>query len=87
YIAGGTLCGLLILTLFNFWEDLGKALNFGFHLFSTVNEKTGKLEWTPDEVGWTRVAAVVMFGLLAAYLFWVGSRKRVEDVTERPRQE
>ncbi len=39
-----------------------------------MNEK-GKLEWKPDEVAWAKVASVIMFGLLAALLVYIGSRK------------
>jgi putative OPT family oligopeptide transporter len=76
YIAGGTLCGLLVVTLFAFIDPLEKALNFGFRLFASTDEKTGKLEWKPDELTGARIAAMVMFLLLAAFLFWIGSRKR-----------
>ena len=73
YIAGGTLCGLLI-AFFAFSEDLTRSLNLGLHLFGTMNEKD-KLEWKPDEVEWAKVLSVVMFGLLAAFLIYIGSRK------------
>ena len=76
YIAGGTLCGLLVITLFAFYEPLEKALNLGLHIFGEVNEKTDKLEWKPDEVGWSKVVSLVMFLLLGAFLLWVGSRRR-----------
>jgi hypothetical protein len=75
YIAGGTLCGLLTITLFELYEPLKQSLNFGFHLFAVPNKETGKLEWKPDDVEWAKVVSVVMFVLLGAYLLWVGSRK------------
>jgi hypothetical protein len=68
YIAGGTLCGLLVITLFAFFEPLEKSLDLGAML-------TGVEKWKPDEVGWAKVVAVVMFALLGAFLLWVGSRK------------
>jgi putative OPT family oligopeptide transporter len=74
YIAGGTLCGLLIAFL-AFVPELQQAVNLGLHLFGEVNAKTDKKEWKPDEVGWAKVVSVVMFVALAAYLLWVGSRK------------
>jgi uncharacterized oligopeptide transporter (OPT) family protein len=74
YIAGGTLCGLLVITLFAFYEPLDKALNLGLHLFGEPNEK-GKMEWKPDEVGWAKVVSLVMFLSLGAFLLWVGTRK------------
>ena len=74
YIAGGTLCGLVI-AFFAFSEDLTRYLNFGLHLFGTVPAGGDKAEWKPDEVGWAKLVAVGMFALLAAVLLWVGSRK------------
>jgi hypothetical protein len=75
YIAGGTLCGLLVLTFTEFFEPLKRALNVGFQLFAELNPKTNKMEWKPDESDPAKVAAVVMFGLLGAFLLWIGSRK------------
>jgi uncharacterized oligopeptide transporter (OPT) family protein len=74
YIAGGTLCGLIV-AFFEFVPDFKQFLNLGFHLFSEVNPKTGKAEWNPDESGPARVVAVVVFGMLAAFLVYIGSRK------------
>jgi putative OPT family oligopeptide transporter len=74
YIAGGTLCGLLVVTFTELYEPLKNVLNVGLQLFATTNE-SGKREWKPDEVEWAKVVAVVVFGLLAAFLLWVGSRK------------
>ncbi|MBA4062498.1 MAG: oligopeptide transporter, OPT family [Isosphaera sp.] len=74
YIAGGTLCGLLI-AFFSFSDDLTQALNFGFHLFAAPNPETGKPEWKPDADGTAKVVAVAVFGLLAAFLLYVGSRR------------
>ena len=48
--------------------------DLGFHLFATPNEK-GKLEWTVDAVRWAQILSVVIFGLLAAFLVYIGSRK------------
>ncbi|AMV29035.1 OPT oligopeptide transporter protein [Gemmata sp. SH-PL17] len=74
FIAGGTLCGLIV-AFFTFLPDqFNQAINLGFHLFSEVNDK-GKREWKPDEVEWAKIVSVVMFGLLGAFLLWVGSRK------------
>ncbi len=83
YIAGGTLCGLLVLTLFEFIEPLKQLLNFGLHLFGeNVTDADGKVKrvWKPDEVQSAKIAAVVVFGLLGAFLLWVGSRKEKGDV-------
>ncbi len=75
YIAGGTLCGLVI-AFFEFLPDSFKQfINLGLHLFGEANAKTGKREWKPDEVGWAKAVAVAMFALLGAYLLWVGKSR------------
>ena len=75
YIAGGTLCGLVI-AFFAFLPDsFNQFINLGLHLFGEVSAKTSKPEWKPEESGPAKVAAVVMFMALGAYLLWVGSRK------------
>jgi uncharacterized oligopeptide transporter (OPT) family protein len=87
YIAGGTLCGLVI-AFFAFLPDaFNRAINLGLHLFGEVSEKTGKPEWRPDEVGWAKVVAVAMFALLGAFLLWVGSRKEKEVPGAAPPQQ
>jgi len=78
YIAGGTLCGLII-AFFAFLPDaFNEFINLGFHLFAT--EVTGddgkpKMVWKPEEVEWSKGVAVLMFGLLALMLLYVGTRK------------
>ncbi len=72
YIAGGTLCGLVV-AFFNFSPSLVEALNVGGKLFG--EEQAGKVEWSPDEVAGAKVAAVAAFAVLAVILTWVGSRK------------
>jgi putative OPT family oligopeptide transporter len=79
YIAGGTLCGLII-AFFAFVPELQNAINLGLHFFGEVSEKTGKKEWKPDEVGWSKVVSLVMFMLLGGFLLWVGSRKESPPV-------
>jgi uncharacterized oligopeptide transporter (OPT) family protein len=74
YIAGGTLCGLIV-AFFAFSDSLTQMLNLGMHFFGSVNATTGKLEWKPDEVPGAKGVAVLMFGLLAAFLVYIGSRK------------
>src|SRR5207253_710832 len=74
YIAGGTLCGL-ILAFCAFSEDLTRAMNVGLHLFGTVPKDGGKVEWKPDEVGWAKAVSLGMFLALGAVLLWVGSRR------------
>jgi putative OPT family oligopeptide transporter len=75
FIAGGTLCGLII-AFFTFLPDsFNQTINLGLHLFGEVNAKTGKTEWKPDENGPAKVASVVIFGMLGALLLWVGGRR------------
>ncbi|VTU01914.1 peptide transporter : Oligopeptide transporter, OPT family OS=Isosphaera pallida (strain ATCC 43644 / DSM 9630 / IS1B) GN=Isop_2665 PE=4 SV=1: OPT: OPT [Gemmataceae bacterium] len=74
-IAGGTLCGLCIAFLeFDRMAPVKNALNVGALIFGHTND-AGKVVWKPDEVAWAKVASVVMFGLLAAALVIVGTRK------------
>lgn len=75
YIAGGTLCGLIVAFFTFAGEGFNKALNLGYQFFAYTNEKTGKLEWEPEELANTKLAAVAVFGVLMAILLWVGSRK------------
>jgi len=81
YIAGGTLCGLII-AFFAFMPDwFNEALNLGYRFFAELNPKTGKMEWEPDENNRAKIVSVIMFAGLGAFLFWIGSRKRaVENV-------
>jgi hypothetical protein len=75
YIAGGTLCGLVV-TFFVFLPDWFRGgLNVGSHLFGEADPGTGKVAWEPEAVRGAKVAAVVLFGVLAAVLFWIGSRR------------
>jgi hypothetical protein len=77
YIAGGTLCGLIV-AFFAFSDDLVRIVNLGLHLFGEVNPQTGNLEWDPDESRWAKVMALAMFGALAGFLLYIGSRKQQE---------
>jgi uncharacterized oligopeptide transporter (OPT) family protein len=76
FIAGGTLCGLIV----NFFElpanaeDIKNFFDLGKQWFGTLNEK-GKKVWDPDKVANAKIAAVILFGLLGAFLMYVGSRK------------
>ena len=75
YIAGGTLCGLII-AFFAFLPDrFNEAINLGFHLFAETDPKTGKPDWKPDDNHQAMVTSLVMFGLLGAILLWIGSRR------------
>lgn len=73
YIAGGTLCGLLV-AFTAFVPEIQDALNIGLHLFGETNNQ-GVREWRPDEVQWAKIASVVVFGLLGTLLLWIGSRR------------
>ena len=75
YIAGGTLCGLIIAFFAFLPEAFNDFLNLGLHLFGTAEPKTGRVVWNPDEVGWAQVVSLVMFGVLATVLVWVGGRR------------
>ncbi|MBY0459633.1 MAG: hypothetical protein K2V38_20125, partial [Gemmataceae bacterium] len=77
YIAGGTLCGLIVAFFVFLPDGFNEAINLGRHLFGEPTDK-GKKVWVPDESGAAKVAAVVLFGLLGALLLWVGSRKEAE---------
>src|SRR5436190_7116137 len=54
YIAGGTLCGLIIAFL-AFVPEVQQAVNVGLHTFGATDPETGKKEWKPDDVGWAKV--------------------------------
>jgi hypothetical protein len=88
YIAGGTLCGLIV-AFFEFLpheEEFKNFINLGLHLFGKVNDK-GKLAWDPDEVVDAKIAAVVVFALVAAFLAYIGSRKERKGLGLDPRPE
>ncbi|QJW95704.1 OPT family oligopeptide transporter [Frigoriglobus tundricola] len=87
YIAGGTLCGLIIAFFVFLPDGFNHFINLGLHLFGEINEKTGKPEWKPDDVEWAKVVAVGMFAALAALLLWVGSRKGPDVEGGSPAQE
>jgi hypothetical protein len=83
YIAGGTLCGLII-AFFAFLPDgFNEAVNLGMHLFGEKNAK-GEVEWKPDEVGSAKVLSVVMFAALGAFLCHVGRRNAPTDGAPSP---
>lgn len=69
YIAGGTLCGLIVAFFIFLGDSFNETINLGLHLFGT-----GK-EWDPDKHAGAEIASLVMYGLLAMILLWVGSRK------------
>jgi uncharacterized oligopeptide transporter (OPT) family protein len=76
FIAGGTLCGLIV-AFFEFLpnaEAFKDAINIGMHLFAT-EKKDDKWVWDPDKVVNAKIAAVIFFGLLGAFLLYIGSRK------------
>jgi len=78
YIAGGTLCGLIVAFFAFLPESFNEAINLGRRYF-------GK-EFDPDENGGARVAALIMFGLLAVILLWIGSRKEPVPNGPPPRE-
>ena len=75
YIAGGTLCGL-ILAFFAFLPDaFNKSLNLGARWLGEPYAK--------GELPSAKIASLVMFLILAAILLWVGSRKTPAEDTNR----
>jgi putative OPT family oligopeptide transporter len=81
YIAGGTLCGLVIAFLsFEGLEPIKDFINLGGQIFGT--KENGKLVWDPDEVGWAKLVSVGMFTLLALFMIYIGTRKDTEP--EKP---
>jgi len=72
YIAGGTLCGLIV-AFFAFSDELVAAVNLGAHFFGTP-DTSGKRVWDPNEVPWARALGVALFAALAGYLLVVGRR-------------
>jgi uncharacterized oligopeptide transporter (OPT) family protein len=81
YIAGGTLCGLIVAFFAFLPDEFNKTINLGWHLFKYTNQDTGKVEWEPDEVKNAKIAAVILFGLLGAFLLYIGSRKEKKPAT------
>ncbi len=75
YIAGGTLCGLIIAFFAFLPEQFNEAINLGLQFFGTVDEK-GQKVWNPDEDSGAEMRSVAMFGVLGAVLLWIGSRKK-----------
>jgi hypothetical protein len=78
YIAGGTLCGLIVAFFAFLPESFNDAINLGMHWFGKdIPGPNGKMtrEWKPDEDPTAKIVAVVVFGLLAAFLVYIGSRK------------
>jgi hypothetical protein len=66
YIAGGTLCGLII-AFFRFLPDsFREGLDLSRHLGA---------QYTAKDANDPKIVALVMFVLLAAILLWVGTRK------------
>jgi uncharacterized oligopeptide transporter (OPT) family protein len=66
YIAGGTLCGLIIAFFAFLPESFNQSLDLG-RFFGAA--------YTAKEALPPKVVALVMFGVLAAVLLWVGSRR------------
>ena len=80
YIAGGTLCGLIV-AFFEFVPDFKSLINLGLHMFGEeVTDAEGRTSrvWDPNEVAWAKVLSVFVFGALAAFLVYVGSRREKE---------
>jgi putative OPT family oligopeptide transporter len=75
YIAGGTLCGLIV-AFFAFLPDwFNDALNLGPYLGE---------EWAKEGSPYPKVASLVAFAVLALILFLVGTKKSPEVEEEGP---
>jgi uncharacterized oligopeptide transporter (OPT) family protein len=74
YIAGGTLCGLIIAFFAFLPETFNTTLNLGLSFW-------GK-EWVIS--GGAKVVALLAFAVLAGILFWVGMRKSPEVTGNGP---
>src|SRR5262249_43249215 len=66
YIAGGTLCGLIIVFFVFLPEWFNKALELGKYVSA---------EWLTPEAEGPKLLALIMFAVLALVLIVVGSRK------------
>jgi uncharacterized oligopeptide transporter (OPT) family protein len=74
YIAGGTLCGLVV-TFFNFLPDwFNDALDLGKNWLGSAYLESNSF----------KIVAVIMFAILAAILLWVGVRKQPVEEPEIP---
>ena len=65
-------------------EGVKRAVNIGLHLFGVTNPETGLKEWDPNAVAWAKAVSLVMFGVLAAFLVYVGSRRENPAEPGRP---
>jgi uncharacterized oligopeptide transporter (OPT) family protein len=63
YIAGGTLCGLIVAFFAFLPDEFNKALNLGEHL------------WNVETATEAKIASLLAFGILAVFLFWIGTQK------------
>ncbi len=75
YIAGGTLCGLMVLFFAFLPEAFNEAINVGGQIFGKVDPNSKKIDWDPDTVGWAKIVSLITFGVLALILLWVGSQR------------
>jgi uncharacterized oligopeptide transporter (OPT) family protein len=53
------------------FQEAKNVIEGEYHL----NEKASKFEWKPDEDKRAKITAVILFGLLGAFLLYIGSRK------------
>jgi uncharacterized oligopeptide transporter (OPT) family protein len=67
YIAGGTLCGLVIGFFIFLGDEFNKAIDLGQKIFGAT--------WDVEKAAGPKVLALVMYGLVAAALLYVGTRK------------
>lgn len=83
YIAGGTLCGLMVVFFAMMPEAFSNALNFGQFLGTDANgtsiaDRTG--QWLGSDRA--KIIAVAIFAGLALFLYWIGRSKSSELETD-----
>ena len=81
YIAGGTLCGLVVAFFAFLPQSFNDVVNLGGQLFGEVvipdpdRPDVRRLKWNPDEVTETKIVSLIAFAVLGLVLLWIGSRK------------
>jgi len=73
YIAGGTLCGLIIGFLVLLPGDVPKTLDIGHKLFATLNPAW---EWDVEQSLGPKILALITYAIIAAILLIVGMRRQ-----------
>ena len=77
YIAGGTLCGLVIAFL-NF--PIFETINNGLNLAPRLGDWTGHTDWLESPEA--KIISLITFGILGAILFWQGLQKPPKQASD-----